>query len=50
MKQWGLAVISMGGVLIVSSALVESPYTLIVAGLSLIVGGVVMFRRGKGSE
>ncbi len=47
MRQWGLAIISIGGVLITTSAMVDQPYTMIIAGLSLVVGGIVMFRKGS---
>lgn len=50
MKQWGLAIISIGGVLIVSSQLQENSASLIVAGLSCVVGGIIMFRRGKSDK
>ncbi len=47
MKQWALAVMSLGGVLIISSQLVTDSYSLIAAGLSLVVVGVIMFRKDK---
>lgn len=47
MRQWGLAVISMGGVGIMASQLQENATTLIIAGASLVVVGIIMFCKGK---
>ncbi len=50
MKQWGLAVISMGGVFILTSQLQENSFYLIVVGLSLVVAGIIMYRKGKSDK
>lgn len=50
MRQWGLAVVSIGGVMIISSQLQENAFPFIVAGISLIVVGIVMFKKAKKDE
>lgn len=47
MKQWGLAMISVGGILIMASQLQTNSYPLIAAGLSFVVGGVIMYKKDK---
>ncbi len=47
MKQWGLAAISVGGVLIMASQLQDNAFPLIAAGASAIIIGIIMFRKGK---
>lgn len=47
MRQWGLAVISLGGISIISSQLQTNAFPLIATGVSLIIAGIIMFRIGK---
>ncbi len=47
MRQWGLAVVSIGGIMIISSQLQDNAFPLIAAGVSFIIVGIVMFRKGK---
>lgn len=50
MKQWGLSIISVGCIFIMLSQLQETPHLLVVAGLSFVIIGIVMFRKGKKSN
>ncbi len=47
MKLWGLAIVSLGGFLIMASQVQANQVPLLISGLSLIVGGVFMFLKGK---
>lgn len=47
MKLWGLAIASLGGFLIMSSQLQAEQMPLLLSGLSLIVGGIFMYVKGK---
>ncbi len=47
MMQWGLALMSFGGVLVMMSQLPPERSDFIVSGLSLMIVGYMMYRKGK---
>lgn len=50
MKLWGLAIVSLGGFLIMTSQVQANQVPLLISGLSLIVGGAIMFVKGKAGD
>ncbi|MFI3174119.1 MAG: hypothetical protein R3Y53_02815 [Bacillota bacterium] len=47
MMQWGLALVSFGGVLVMMSQLPPERTDLIVTGISLMIVGGIVYRKGK---
>lgn len=50
MKLWGLAIVSIGGFLIMTSQTQANQVPLLISGLSVAVVGVIMFLKGKTSD